>query len=255
MRREPALASPQQLLDLGVVDPVVLVVVEHRQQDVQVIEQIGQSALRRESQADVAARAPLRISGIQPDRLDVDPVPQRLEQSTDELRAALGGHDGDPGLQRDRRGRQLLMTLARPGHRGLEHRHQRHRHERRRDVGPVVHVLREGEARGAAASPHQTNGIDVDQQRDGAPLRRGLRIEDARPPERQRDRLLAVRVLVQQKAQVRRRLMRRRHREQHPTRLSVGGSVTFTTGRPRFGNRCQLGGSGSQDALPHESRL
>jgi hypothetical protein len=41
MRAEPTLTSAHQLLDLGLVHPVVLVVIEHREQHIKVIEQIG----------------------------------------------------------------------------------------------------------------------------------------------------------------------------------------------------------------------
>ena len=47
VRREPALAVAQQLLDLVVADPVVLVVVEHRDEHVEVGEQVAQAARRR----------------------------------------------------------------------------------------------------------------------------------------------------------------------------------------------------------------
>ena len=44
--RQPALAVPQQLLDLVVADPVVLVVVEHGDQHVEVREQLREPAAR-----------------------------------------------------------------------------------------------------------------------------------------------------------------------------------------------------------------
>ena len=42
VRLEPALAAAQQLVDLRLLDPVVLVVVEHRQQHVEVRQQVGE---------------------------------------------------------------------------------------------------------------------------------------------------------------------------------------------------------------------
>lgn len=39
--REPALAAAEQLVDLGLVDPIVLLVVEHRDQEIEVAEKVA----------------------------------------------------------------------------------------------------------------------------------------------------------------------------------------------------------------------
>ena len=56
---QPALARPQQLVDLVGRDPVVLGVVEHRQQHIQVPQRVGEPQLALQHEAYVARVAPL----------------------------------------------------------------------------------------------------------------------------------------------------------------------------------------------------
>jgi hypothetical protein len=59
------LAATHELLDLRLVDPVVLVVVEHRKQDVEVIEQLGQPEPPGEPKAEVTPGAPVREGRVE----------------------------------------------------------------------------------------------------------------------------------------------------------------------------------------------
>ena len=79
MTGQPSLTAAQQLLDLGLSHPVVLLRVEHRDQHVEVREQILQAHLTVQLDGEVAALAPFRellVKGML-DRMD--PVPERLE--------------------------------------------------------------------------------------------------------------------------------------------------------------------------------
>jgi hypothetical protein len=60
---EPALAEAQQLVDLVVADVVVLAVVEHGDQHVEVREQFASGAVRASVDGVVAAVAPLGVGG------------------------------------------------------------------------------------------------------------------------------------------------------------------------------------------------
>src|SRR5213078_204462 len=73
---------------------------------------------------------------------------------------------------------------------------------RRRDVGPVVDVLIE--KREADTAPDQADGVDVQEQGGRAALLVRLLVEDVRRAERQGEPLDAVRMLVQQEAEIRR---------------------------------------------------
>lgn len=185
MRGEPALATPHELVDLGLVDPVVLVVIEDRQEHVQVGEQLREPPFRDETQAHMATVSPIGVRRIERDRRHLDLVAQGLEQPPHERFPTARRHDGQPGLERNRGRCQLLVPLARARHRALEDVDQRDRQERRRDVRPIVHVLGEREAAHAAAAPNEADRIDVEQHcRRAARLGR-LRVEDARLAERQ----------------------------------------------------------------------
>ena len=65
MLRQPALAAAEQLLDLGCADPVVLLVVEHRDEHVQVGEQVLQADIGLQGHPLVRRLAPLREALVQ----------------------------------------------------------------------------------------------------------------------------------------------------------------------------------------------
>ena len=107
VRGQPALAVAQQLLDLVVADPVVLVVVEHRDQHVEVRQQLAQRQRRaRASTREVRALAPVGNAVV-------ERVARRRRPRSRAARTAGAGaprrrgtgSDGEPGVERDRRRR------------------------------------------------------------------------------------------------------------------------------------------------------
>src|ERR1041384_1773002 len=62
---------------------------------------------------------------------------------------------------------------------------------------------------------HESNGVDIEQQRRRAALRRRLGIEDVHAAERQVERLRPGRILVQQEPKVGGRLLCRRQFQEH----------------------------------------
>jgi hypothetical protein len=230
VRREPPLAVAQQLLDLVVADPVVLLVVQHRHQHVQVREQLGEPLRSRERDREVAAVAPLgRQRGIERVRLGRHRPPERLEQPAQELVAAAAGQHRDARLERDRRRRDVGPVLRLPAERRPIHLRDGDAQERRGDVRAIVHVLREQPALALGPAPpaHEPHRIHVEHERRGAPFGRGLGIHHVRLPERELEALRPRGVLVQQVAEVRRRPVRRRDGEQHgcARRVSSRGSL------------------------------
>ena len=67
----------------------------------------------------------------------------------------------------------------------------------------------------ATLAANQSNGIDIEQQGSRAPFRGRFGVENMCLPKRQIERMQVCRVLVKQKAQVRRRAMRSCERQQH----------------------------------------
>jgi len=220
MGGQPARAAADELVDLGLVDPVVLVIVEHGQQDVEVVEQIGHALGSVQAQREVPTGPPVGVLGIERDGLGRDLVAERREQPPDDVLPAAGGDGGQRGLERDRRRRELRPLPARAGHRALEHGDQRDREKRGGDVRPVVDVLGEREPPRPPPAAHEPDGVDVEHERRGAPLLARLGIEHVRGPERHGERLHPVGV---QEAEVGRRPVGRRERQEHgPATLFEG---------------------------------
>ena len=218
MSREPARAAPHQLLDLRVVHPVVLVVVEDGQEDVEVVEEVCEPELARQAKADVAPGPPLRKGWIEQERLHGDLVSEWLEQPAHDLLAAARRHDRELRLERNGRRGELRPLLAGARHGALEDVYERNAHERRGDVGAVVYVL--GQCEGGTGSPaaHEPDRIDVQEERGRTASLRDLRVEHVRLSERHAERLHAVRVLVQQVPEVSCGTMRRRDVQEHAAR-------------------------------------
>ena len=227
---QPVSARAEQLVDLGVVHPVVLVVVQHRQQHIQVAERVGQPDLPGQPDREVVRAAPLRQLRVERDPGGLHVPAQRLEQPVRQVGAAPAGQRRDGDLQRQRAGGQLRPGVTAAGHRGAEDLAQRDREHRRGRVGPVVDVLGQGERlRAAGPGPpvpaDQPDRVDLQQQRRGAALLAGFRVEHVRLACGHVEALHPVRVLVQQEAQVRRRRLGQRDGQEH-RRLSLRARVT-----------------------------
>ena len=181
---QPALAGPQQLVDLVRRDPVVLGVVEHRQQHVQVVQRVGQPQRRRSASG--------RRSGSRPTRGAPRPAgpgrPSTVQPSGSKSRsasvgAAPAGQRRDRDLQRDRRGRRAPAgPRSRRAARVRNTSAQRHGQQAGRGVRAVVDVLAEREASRRASAPCAASRrrVDLQQQRRGAALVGRLRVEDVR---------------------------------------------------------------------------
>src|SRR4029079_5133290 len=97
----------------------------------------------------------------------------------------------------------------------------RHAEEGRRDIRAVVDVLIE--SRETDTAPDQSDWVDVEEKCGRAAIVRRLRIEDGRLPEGRRKGRQPLGVLVQQVAEVSRRPMGGRDRQQHV--VTLRGSI------------------------------
>jgi hypothetical protein len=73
-------AAQEQLLDLRVADPVVLLTIQHRQQHIQMAQQIAEADLAAEADREVGALAPLGELLVESVARGRDLVAERLEQ-------------------------------------------------------------------------------------------------------------------------------------------------------------------------------
>jgi len=228
VRGQPALAGAHQLVDLVVPDPVVLVRVQDREQDVQVTERVGEPERAGQVQVHVPGAAPARDLGIELDRRRLDVPAQRAEHLLRDHRTPAARDGRRMDLQRDRTAREFRPGLAPSRDRGAIDPAERDGEHRRGGVRPVVDVLRQAEPRplilGLAA--HQGDRVHLEQQRRGAPLLGRLGIEDVCRAHGQLERLHLAGVLVQQEAEIRRRRRGRGHGEQHVAIVSSGGRAT-----------------------------
>ncbi|CAM5308936.1 hypothetical protein SVIOM74S_06014 [Streptomyces violarus] len=206
---QPALTGAQQLVDLVGGDPVVLGVVQDREQDVEVAQGLGEGAVRGlQFEPDVARVAPLRELGVQRHGLGRDRPAQRFEEPPHEPLAAAGGQRRHLDAQRPGYAGQFGPRVADALHRAGEHAAQRHGEEGGGGVRAVVDVLRECRVRGAApalalalAAPDQGHRVDLQQQRRRAALGVRLGVEDVGRAVGRGERLRLLGMLVQQEAE------------------------------------------------------
>src|SRR5262249_50707531 len=112
MRREPALAVRDELLDLGVADEVVLVVVQYGEEHVEEREAGVDGLLARDLEREDAGAAPrgeVRIEGV---RLDSNLVAERTEEALDERRAPADANGGHARTKGERLPDELRPILA-----------------------------------------------------------------------------------------------------------------------------------------------
>ena len=138
VRRPASPRRAQQLLDLVVADPVVLVVVEHRDEHVQVRQQVAQAHRRRQASTVKYGSSPHSGNCSSSGCVDRDRVAERLEQPPQELLAAAAGSTASPPRKGAASSASSGRVRARRRQRRAEHLRDRHAQERRRDVGPVV---------------------------------------------------------------------------------------------------------------------
>ena len=91
MTSQPSLPVAQQFLELVLSDEVVLVVVEHGNEDVEVGQQVGECPLGAELHCEVGPLAPGGERGVERVVLGVNLVAERLEQAAQQRLAAAAG--------------------------------------------------------------------------------------------------------------------------------------------------------------------
>jgi hypothetical protein len=172
MDREPLAAAPQQLGDLVGARPVVLVVVQHRQQDRYLLQHVLEPGGDRQRHRQVIAVAPVGELAVQGQRRRRNRVAERLEQPAEQRLAAAARQHRQADLQGDRLGGQFRPFLAPAAHGGAEQLRHGDAEKGRRRIGPVVHVAAQRElARRAGPAPDQPDRIDVEHQGRAASLR------------------------------------------------------------------------------------
>src|SRR5579875_25669 len=97
MRLQPSFPVSKQLFDLILADPIMLLRVEHRYQDVQMREQILKRDFLLQFHGVVVALAPFWKCLIEWVMLRAHNITQRLEQTLQDVRSAAAGERGDLG--------------------------------------------------------------------------------------------------------------------------------------------------------------
>src|SRR5439155_2842906 len=241
MRREPALSSAEELVDLVPTNPVVLVVVEYRNEDIKVPKQILQSYRPAEDEVVVSALAPLGPTGIDRLTAGLDFVAQGREQSLDETGTATTRKRRDPSDEGDRRVGKFGALLRAPVQRTSVDLRDGGRKERIGRIRPVVDVLVQQSTIPRADPPsHQRDRVEVDEERSRTGIVLRLGVEDPRGSGGQLELLHTSGVLVQEVAKVRRGSVRCLDRQQHgaasPLRY-LRGPVQTTVGDTSATNR------------------
>src|SRR5262249_35638876 len=157
--------------------PVVLLVIEHRHQDVEVPERLAQRLLGRKPNAEVSARTPFREVVVERDRLSRHLVAQWLGDPAEESLSTSTRQGQESDVERDRRFHQFRTVLALTLERTPQRSRNRDAEERRRDVRPIVHVAREEPSLSlrSRATTNELYSVDVEQDRRGATIFAGLR--------------------------------------------------------------------------------
>ena len=161
MPGQPAATIGQELGDLVVADEVVLLIVEHRNQDVEVREQIGESRRRRQRDRDVWSFAPLREMLVERLPLCLDGVAQGPEDFRQPSVAAADGEHVDARGKRNGSLRELGPVLAPALQSRAVHLRDRHAEKRRSRIRTIVDVLRKQTAAGPLASD-QPDGVYIE---------------------------------------------------------------------------------------------
>ena len=222
----------KQLLDLVVPDPVVLLIVENRNEHVQVRQQVAQPARCSQRNREQPARAERRHALVEFVTRRFDRVAERLEQRAEKRLAAAAGNSRKTCFERQLSRHEVGLPLTSTTQGGIEPAREHHREQRRRDVRPVVDVLVLSAALAAAATDH-SDRIDVEQHGRRAGLLSRLRVEDRRVAERELPRVHVLRMLVQQESEIGGRLMGRSDGQEHVLDSSDSRSPVYRDVTPR----------------------
>jgi hypothetical protein len=132
------------------------------------------------------------------------------------LFAAAAGDAGEASDEREGEGGEFGALLADAGEGGAEDLGDGDGEEGGGDVGAVVDVLREeAVGLGGRSAADQADGVDLEEEGGGAGVVGELGVEDVGAAEAEVEVLDAGGVLVEQPAEVRRRIVRGADREEH----------------------------------------
>src|SRR6185369_3119065 len=116
MRRQPAFANTQQLLHLVVAHPVVLLVVEHGNQHVEMCEEIRYAHLAAQRHRVVATLSPLRRAVVEQVRFHSHGVAEGLEETTEQRFTTSAWNHREPSDERNGLRGELRTFFAASGH-------------------------------------------------------------------------------------------------------------------------------------------
>ena len=214
MAVEPALAVAKQLLDLVVAHPVVLLIVENRNEHVEMRQQVAQPACRAERDGEQPARAERRHALVElvPRRLDL--VAERLEQAAKKRLAAAAGHRRESRLERQLGRASSGFRSHRPPSAELNHRASTTESSEDATYGrsltywssapplpPRPRTIPTGSTSSRTAAVQTVLGR--------------LRVEDRRVAERELPRVHVLRMLVQQESEIGGRPVGRSNGQEH----------------------------------------
>jgi hypothetical protein len=117
---------PQQFLDLVVADPVMLLIVEYRNENVDVRQQILQPYFAIELHSEIRTRAPIRKRFVERMAFGDHFITERFKQTAQEVFTTAARQYGDLRLQRNLCFSQLRSAFTPPAERTTEHTRDRH---------------------------------------------------------------------------------------------------------------------------------
>jgi hypothetical protein len=183
-----------------ITDPVMLLVVEHRDEHVEMVEKFGQSLGGVDFHGEEGRRPPVGEAAVERVGGDGKLVPEGFEESLEKVFAAAARQGSDARGERNGHRDQFGPGLADAGEGSTKHLRDGDREHRRGDVGSVIDVLVEGAL--AALSPDEGNRVDIEKQGGGAAGVGCLGVENVGVPKGKGERLHLGGVLVQKIAQV-----------------------------------------------------
>lgn len=128
--------STNQFIDLVVADPVVLVVVQNRDEHVEMRKQIAEPPDAPDGHGEIVAQSPVSVLLIERALLSAHLVTERLEEAPQESLAVAAWKNRQAYLERKLAVHQFWSLLAAPCERRPEHLRDGNAQKRRRHVGP-----------------------------------------------------------------------------------------------------------------------
>ena len=196
MIREPAFPFAEQFVDLFLADPVMLPIVEHWDQHVEVPEKIPQSNIALNFHIKEGRRAFFR------ERRRRGVVSKGREKGLDQSWATGHRNRHDPGFQGQRLICKPLAILGLPCHGLVVRAGDGDREQRIRDIGPVVDVVGQQPVPLPFSAAHHRDWIHIEVEEGGRFPGRGGGVKDQRLTYGYLALEQAIRMLAQQEPQV-----------------------------------------------------